>query len=157
PFPGVLMISCRCAGCGKDLKVKDELAGKMVKCPGCGKPVAVPAPVESPAAPSATMSAAGHDPRNLPPREAPAQFADHAHQPPPEQPAARQPPVRPAADLDSSLTDFLAPPQADDELGRLGGYKVLKWLGQGGMGLVFEAEDVKLKRRVALKVMKPEI
>ena len=52
---------------------------------------------------------------------------------------------------------FLSPPQAADEIGRLNGYRVLRLLGQGGMGVVFEAEDARLKRRVALKVMKPEI
>jgi hypothetical protein len=30
------MISFSSAACGKKLKVKDELAGKKVKCPGCG-------------------------------------------------------------------------------------------------------------------------
>jgi RsiW-degrading membrane proteinase PrsW (M82 family) len=30
--------------CGKRLKVRDEFAGKRVKCPGCGQPLAVPAP-----------------------------------------------------------------------------------------------------------------
>jgi Leucine-rich repeat (LRR) protein len=52
--------------------------------------------------------------------------------------------------------DFLAPPQATDEIGRLGGYRVLKLQGAGGMGLVFQAEDLRLRRMVALKVMKPE-
>jgi hypothetical protein len=36
---------------------------------------------------------------------------------------------------------FLAPPQGPDELGRLGHYRVLRLLGQGGMGMVFLAED----------------
>src|SRR5262249_10147766 len=48
------------------------------------------------------------------------------------------------------------PPQQEGELGRLGNYRVLKQLGEGGMGLVFHAEDVLLDRPVALKVMKPD-
>jgi len=49
---------------------------------------------------------------------------------------------------------FLSPPQAADEMGRLGTYRVLKVLGAGGMGVVFHAEDAQLQRPVALKVMK---
>jgi formylglycine-generating enzyme required for sulfatase activity len=52
---------------------------------------------------------------------------------------------------------FLTPPQAADELGRLGGFRVLRILGAGGMGLVLEAEDPLMLRRVALKVMRPEV
>src|SRR5262245_25899130 len=46
------------------------------------------------------------------------------------------------------LTGLLAPPQLPDEIGRLGPYRVLRVLGTGGMGVVFEAEDRQLKRRV---------
>ena len=51
---------------------------------------------------------------------------------------------------------FLGPPQEPDEIGRLGPYRILKALGAGGMGVVFHAEDVHLKRGAALKVMKPD-
>jgi eukaryotic-like serine/threonine-protein kinase len=53
--------------------------------------------------------------------------------------------------------DFLSPPQGPDELGRLGSYRVLKVLGAGGMGVVFQAEDIHLQRSVALKVMLPAL
>ena len=63
----------------------------------------------------------------------------------------------PAAEPVDDNLSFLSPAQKPDELGRLGGYRVLRLLGQGGMGIVLEAEDIRLKRRLALKVMKPEI
>jgi phage FluMu protein Com len=37
------IVAIACAGCGKQLKAKAELAGKKVKCPQCGKAVAIPA------------------------------------------------------------------------------------------------------------------
>ncbi|MFL5242941.1 MAG: serine/threonine-protein kinase [Gemmataceae bacterium] len=52
---------------------------------------------------------------------------------------------------------FLASPEAPDELGRLGNYAVLKVLGSGAMGVVFQAQDLHLKRLVALKVVKPSL
>ena len=38
-----------------------------------------------------------------------------------------------------------------------GRYRVLRLLGQGGMGAVYEAENTWTKRRVALKLMRPEV
>jgi eukaryotic-like serine/threonine-protein kinase len=58
---------------------------------------------------------------------------------------------------DKMLGNLLAPAQASDELGRLGPYRVLKVLGAGGMGVVFQADDPAHGRIVALKVMKPDL
>jgi serine/threonine protein kinase len=52
---------------------------------------------------------------------------------------------------------FLLPPAEDGEIGRLGNYRVFRLLGSGGMGMVFAAEDIALRRPVALKVMNPEL
>jgi serine/threonine protein kinase len=56
--------------------------------------------------------------------------------------------------IEDTEIDFLRPAEGPGELGRLGDYRVLRILGAGSMGIVFEAEDIKLHRRVALKVMK---
>jgi WD40 repeat protein/serine/threonine protein kinase len=58
---------------------------------------------------------------------------------------------------DPTLAGLLAPPQSPGELGRLGPYRVLKVLGRGGMGVVFQAEDPHLKRLVAIKAMLPAV
>src|SRR5262249_18263134 len=50
------------------------------------------------------------------------------------------------------------PGAAPDLTGRvLGDYQVLRRLGQGGMGSVYLAEQVYLKRKVALKVLRAEL
>jgi urea transport system substrate-binding protein len=68
------------------------------------------------------------------------------HTPPDSEPAA--------AGRPPGYLEFLDPPRGPGEVGRLGHYRILGLLGEGGMAYVFDAEDTRLLRPVALKVLK---
>jgi serine/threonine protein kinase len=136
------MIVFPCPGCGVQLKVKDDLAGRMGKCPGCGRAVQVPAAV-----PAGAGDAASGDARSASKRPSGEVLV----------PIGLMPSAPSTASRPSSLVEFsfLSPPQEPGEIGRLGPYRILSLLGAGSMGIVFKAEDSRLKRPVALKVMRP--
>ena len=131
------MIAFPCSGCRKPLSANEDLAGKTVKCRSCGQMSVVP---------SSTARVGLENMRTLPPAHSQSRPPDVTHDL-----AAGEP------GHDASLTAFLAAPQTDDELGRLGGFRILKVLGHGGMGVVFQGEDPKLGRQVAIKAMLPHL
>jgi serine/threonine protein kinase len=125
------MIALKCPRCDHELEVSQASASLGVICPRCG----------------ASVPAGGADS---------AQVRSNASAPNP----TIGPSVSQTLDNSEGATPsfaFLRPPEGPDELGRLGTYRVEKLLGQGGMGMVFQAVDVGLQRSVALKVMRPEM
>jgi serine/threonine protein kinase len=51
---------------------------------------------------------------------------------------------------------FLSPTETAESLGRLGPYEITDVIGRGGMGIVLEAHDPALNRKVAIKVLAAE-
>jgi serine/threonine-protein kinase len=55
------------------------------------------------------------------------------------------------------VLDFLSPADQPGCLGHLGRYEVRRVIGRGGMGVVLEAFDPGLRRRVAIKLLAPHL
>ena len=53
---------------------------------------------------------------------------------------------------------MMADTTADPHLGRVvAGYRIEERIGRGGMGLVYRAEHINLRRRAAIKIIAPEL
>ncbi|MBL7224206.1 MAG: serine/threonine protein kinase [Candidatus Brocadiae bacterium] len=63
------------------------------------------------------------------------------------------PTLHAVADLGQSVTEPSETDRGGEPLRELGDFRIMREVGRGGMGVVYEAEQVSLKRRVALKVL----
>lgn len=140
------MSSFACSNCG--LEVPPGVAPD-VPCPRCGRPTSTATPLAT-----AAVGWDGGAPSRNPPSDQLSLLAEAAL-------AASEPGAGETFTSGVHQTcpefDFLDPARAADELGRLGPYRVLRIIGTGGMGVVFQAEDPSLRRLVAIKAMLPSV
>ena len=61
--------------------------------------------------------------------------------------------------IESTSTGLYVPTEADQRLLALDfpGFRITGEIGRGGMGMVFEADDILLGRKVAIKTIRPEL
>src|SRR5438093_3287450 len=76
-----MSLSLRCEACGKPLKLKDELAGKKIKCPACGQGLTVP-PADEPEGVTAAAEVGAPEPGRAPPDRNRRRRKRHQDEPP---------------------------------------------------------------------------
>lgn len=125
-----------------------ELEEHLGRCAACRKQLevlAIPTQFSEAGGDSSAIRSLASSP--LPPRELIEQWRR----------AEAHAPTREPWDAVASVLARLEPAEEAGELGRLGPYRILRLLGQGGMGLVLLADDSVLRRPVAIKFMRPEL
>jgi serine/threonine protein kinase/DNA-directed RNA polymerase subunit RPC12/RpoP len=145
--PGLVedfMIALRCAHCSHQIEVSEVASEREITCPRCGQLVSSKSVAEDVTMVSAQIISG-------------SSAADSSAEAPTEKEGDDEETMSPYSSGDVKVFPFLSPAKGPTELGMLAHYRVMRLLGQGGMGIVFEAIDTQLQRSIALKVMKPDI
>jgi hypothetical protein len=128
-----MSINAKCPNpaCGKQYDLKDDLAGKTVKCPACQQAFQVPAKPSAPALRHAQGGEQGRTAEGVAVSALPQGF-------------------------DTSKIEKKAEP-ADPLIGaKIAHYRIESQLGRGGMGKVYKARNINLNKTCAIKILPPE-
>src|SRR5580765_7074358 len=129
------MIALSCSRCGHSIEIIDSMRGQSVRCARCGTTLSPVLPVSAPQTElGMPILESFTDEVNL---------ADHADLTMTNQ-NSQDETQKPNASNRTAHFPFLSPAKGPHELGWLGHYRVIRLLGQGGMGIVFEAIDTHL-------------
>jgi len=134
-----------CRTCLRQSTVAEFRPGEAYLCPKCKGPLETHGPMETLKGVRAPLPAPPAEAAAPPRREAeiPTVLARSA--------AARPPAAKEPAPAGVELPGLQEPP-----LETVGKYPILREVGRGAMGMVYEALDTGLNRKVALKLMLPE-
>jgi eukaryotic-like serine/threonine-protein kinase len=143
------MISFSCPACTRQLKVKDELAGKKGNCPGCGKPITIPEKLAT-----TFLEPDKHSP-------VPGPTADGGCAPATRtttlSPADTDFPTMPLSNLANAFSGETVSGVPNNDhplpLPGVGRCDLLSWLGEGGMGVVYKGRHRDLDLDVAVKFL----